>query len=108
MRFSDKAVVLQTIRHGDRRYIVRLYTRGHGLLTISTTPGKSPASKVRASALLPLTLINAELTVKQNKDIHQMTEAAIATVLSNIPNSLSRLSIANLLRNNKLTRNYLT
>jgi DNA repair protein RecO (recombination protein O) len=94
MRFSDKAIVLQNIRHGDKRHILRLYTRRHGLLTAITTVGKSPKAKVRASTIMPLSIISAELVVKQNKEIQQLTEAAPALVLDNIHHSLSKLGIA--------------
>jgi len=97
MRFPDKAIVLQNIRHGDKRHIIRLYTRSHGLLTVITSVGKTPQSKVRASNVLPLAIINTELVVKQNKEIHQLTEASAAVVLANIHNSLSKLSIAQFL-----------
>jgi DNA repair protein RecO (recombination protein O) len=94
MRFSDKAIVLQNIRHGDKRHILRLYTQKHGLQTVITSIGKSPLSKVKASTVLPLSIINAELVLKQNKDIQQLTEASSSIVLANLHNSLAKLSIA--------------
>lgn len=97
MRVSDKAVVLQAIRHGDKKFIVKMYTRGHGLLTVAANIGKAGSSKIKPSGILPLSLIDAELIVKQNKEIHQLTEASCYYVATNIQGSITRLSIAQFL-----------
>jgi DNA repair protein RecO (recombination protein O) len=97
MRFSDKAIVLQAIKHGDKRQILKLYTRGHGLLTAITTIGKTQAARVRAASAMRLSIINAELVVKQNREIQQLTEASPSTVLANIPISMAKLGIAQFL-----------
>jgi DNA repair protein RecO (recombination protein O) len=76
MRISDRAIVLQSIRHGDRKYILKLYTRGHGLLTAVAVPGRSASSKIRRSALLPLSLVDVQMTVRHNHDMQLLTEAA--------------------------------
>jgi DNA repair protein RecO (recombination protein O) len=97
MRLSDKAIVLQAIRHGDKKYILKLYTRGHGLLTVAAAAGKSPSSKVRPAALLPLSLLNAELIVRENHEIHRLTEASVYYVNENIGTSVARLAVAQFL-----------
>lgn len=93
MRVSDKAIVLHAIKHGDKKYILKLYTHNNGLVTVSTSLGK----QVRSSHLFPLSLINVELILKQNKEVHQITEASSYYILSTISNSLSKLSIAQFL-----------
>jgi DNA repair protein RecO (recombination protein O) len=97
MRVSDKAIVLQSIKHGDKKYILKLYTRQHGLVTVMAQAGKSHGAKVRSGNILPLSLIEAELILKQNKEIHQLREASGYFALSNISTSLSKLSIAQFL-----------
>jgi DNA repair protein RecO (recombination protein O) len=93
MRVSDKAIVLQAIKHGDKKFILKLYTHNNGLVTASVALNKN----IRSSNIFPLSLINVELVLKQNKDVHQVTEISSYYILSNISGSLSKLSIAQFL-----------
>lgn len=90
MRVSDKAIVLQAIKHGDKKFILKLYTNNNGLVTAAVALNKN----IRASNIFPLSLINVELVLKQNKEVHQVTEAGSYYILANISSSLSKLSIA--------------
>jgi len=94
MRVSDKAILLQTIKHGDKKYILKLYTLNNGFITAYAVVGSSPKSKIKSSALLPLNLLDIELAIKQNTDIHQLNEASCNYITTTITNSLNKLSIA--------------
>ena len=63
MRVSDKAIVLQAIKHGDKKFILKLYTLNNGLVTASVALNKN----IRSSNIFALSLINVELILKQNK-----------------------------------------
>lgn len=93
MRVSDKAIVLQAIKHGDKKFILKLYTYKNGLVTAAIALNKN----IRASSIFPLSLINIELVLKQNKEVHQVTETSNYYLLSNISTSFSKLSIAQFL-----------
>ncbi len=93
MRVSDKAIVLQSIKHGDKKYILKLYTYKNGLVTSSVVLNKN----IRASHIFPLSLINVELILKQSKTVHQITEISCYYILSGIHQSFSKLSIAQFL-----------
>lgn len=97
MRVSDKAIVLQVIKHGDYKCIVRLYTAHNGLVTAAAAVRKSPSSKIKSSSILPLNLVDVELVLKQNKEVHQLTEAACYCIHTSISVSLSKLTIAQFL-----------
>jgi DNA repair protein RecO (recombination protein O) len=97
MRVSDKAIVLQSIKYGDKKSILKLYTQHNGLLTVACAIGKAGSSKIKSSSILPLNLIGVELVLKQKKDIHQLTEASCYCIHTNISLSLSKLSIAQFL-----------
>jgi recombinational DNA repair protein (RecF pathway) len=73
MRVSDQAIVLQTIKRGDNKFILKLFTRSNGLITVAAVVGKSPTSKIKSSHVMPLGLINVEFILKQNKEIQQLT-----------------------------------
>jgi DNA repair protein RecO (recombination protein O) len=97
MRISDKAIVLQAIRHGDKKFILKIFSRHHGTIAVAASIGKSSSSKIKSSAILPLSLIDVELIIKQNKEIHQLTEASCYYVSTRISTSFTKLSIAQFL-----------
>ncbi|HRH10080.1 MAG TPA: DNA repair protein RecO [Bacteroidia bacterium] len=94
MRISDKAIVLQAIRYGDRKYILKLYTRDHGLLSVSAVTGSSAKSKLKPAMILPLSLLEIELIMKQNKEVQQLNEASCYYISENIPGNMAKLGIA--------------
>lgn len=94
MRVSDKAIVLQTIKHGDKKHIVKLFTLQHGLLSVVAIASKAPAGKVRSAALMPLSLINCVYTLKENRELHQLTESSFYFAGKGFSHSISKLSIA--------------
>jgi DNA repair protein RecO (recombination protein O) len=94
MRAADRAVVLQAIRHGDRKYVAKLYTREHGLVSAIASAGKSATAKVRTSALLPLSLIDVQLSIRHTHELQRMTEAASYHVTRFISLTPERLAIA--------------
>lgn len=97
MRVSDKAIVLQAVKHGDNSFILRLYTRNHGLISAAARTGKTASSKIRASNLMPLSLLDVEMIMKQNREIHPLTEVTCYYVTTGISGSIVRLSIAQFL-----------
>ncbi len=97
MRVSDKAIVLQSIKHGDKKFILKLYSKHNGLLSVATSIGKKESAKIKSSSILPLTLLDVEMVIKQNKEIHLLTEASCYYVYDSIHDSLSKLSIAQFL-----------
>lgn len=97
MRVTDKAIVLQAIKYGDKKLILKLYTKHNGLLTVATSVGNSPSSKIKASIIFPLNLLDVQITSKQNKDVQQLTEASCYYINTNISNSISKLTIAQFL-----------
>ncbi len=97
MRVSDKAIVVHAIKYGDKKYILKLFTRHNGLLSAAAAVGKSASSKIKPGSVLPLNLLEIELVFKQNKEIHRLTEASCYSVHPHISESLSKLTIAQFL-----------
>ncbi len=97
MRVSDKALVLQAVKYGDKKLILKLFTKHNGLLTVAVSVGNSRTSKIKPGIISNLTLLDVEIIKKQNNDVHRLTEATCYYVHSGIPNSFSKLSIAQFL-----------
>lgn len=94
MRVSDKAIVLQSIKYGDKKHILKLFTRGQGLVTVTCILGSTPSSKIRSSVAMPLSMVEVEIISKQNKEVQQLTEASCYYVNTTISSSIFKLSIA--------------
>ena len=94
MRISDKAILLQAIKHGDKKYILKLFTLANGLVTAFAVVGSGSKAKIKTSALMPLTLLDVELTIKQNKEVQQLNEVSCYYITTTINTSLNKLSIA--------------
>lgn len=76
MQSKTKGIVLKTIKYGDRKLIVKIYTNTHGLQSFFVPLGTSSKAKIKPALLLPLTQIDIETSVRTNKqfasikDIH--------------------------------------
>lgn len=97
MRVSDKAIILQSTRYGDKKYILKLFTQNHGLLSVAAAVSRSASGNLKPASIMPLNLMDIEIVFKQNKEIHRLTEASCYCVHTQIPASLSKLSIAQFL-----------
>jgi len=97
MRVSEKALILQSIKHGDKKLILKLFSQQRGMLTAAVSVGQSKTAKIRSSAVMPLNFVAAELIFKENKEIHLITEVSVYKEHSNIHKHISKLSIAQLM-----------
>jgi DNA repair protein RecO (recombination protein O) len=93
MRASDKAVVINAVKYGDKKHIVKLYTRSHGLVTAAAAVGHSQKSRVRPAAIMPLTFIDANFSARQNKEVQVLTEASVY-FKPELSGNISKLAIA--------------
>jgi DNA repair protein RecO (recombination protein O) len=94
MRVSDKAIILQAIKYGDKKFILKLQTWHHGLVTVAAVVGKAASAKIKSGSILPLSLVEVQLVLKQSKEVHQLSEATCYSIHDNIHQSLSKLGIA--------------
>lgn len=94
MRVSDKAIVLHNIRYGDKKSILKLYTKHYGCITVSAFVSNSPGSKIKPATVLPLSLIDAAFVLKQNKEMQQLNETSCYYVNSRFSLQIEKLAIA--------------
>lgn len=94
MRVSDKALVLQRIKHADSKYILKLFTRNHGVLSASTRVSTKGSSGIRNSSTLALNFVEAELILRQNREVHLLTELRVYSSSSLKLTDMVRLSQA--------------
>lgn len=93
MQIKDKAIVLQCIKYADKKHIIKLFTLNHGIITCLARISNSSSSKIKASTLMPLNLIDVEINIKENKEIQILNEANCFYIYSNIHNNFKKLSV---------------
>ena len=97
MLVKTEGIVLQNIKYADKKNISKIYTKHYGLITANVITGNSPFSKVKTTTLLPLHQVEISLTLKQNRDVQQLTEARNTVVYSNLNRDYNKLAIAQFL-----------
>lgn len=97
MLVKSEGIVLQNIKYGDKKSILKVFTKQHGLLTFYAVAGKAPSSKIKTASLLPLTQIELSFTFKQNRDVQQLIESNIIYVYEGISRDYNKLAIAQFL-----------
>lgn len=97
MLLKSEGIVLQNIKYADKKSIIKIFTKQHGLITFFAVTGKSPNSKIKSTGVLPLYQIELSYIYKQNRDVQQLTESAILYVYEKISSDYSKLAIAQLL-----------
>lgn len=94
MLYTTEGIVLHNVRYADKKLISKIYTKDFGLLSLNVNLGKSPRSGVRAAVIQPLSQVELVLSLKENKEVHQLVEAKCYYVYQNIPVDFLKLSIA--------------
>jgi DNA repair protein RecO (recombination protein O) len=93
MQVKDKGLVLQSIKYADKKNIIKLFTRDHGVVTCMARISRSNTSKVKPSTLMNMNLVEVEFILKQNKEIQILTEANSLHIYTSIHTDLHKLSI---------------
>lgn len=93
MQLKDKAIVLQCIKYADKKTIVKFFTQQHGVITCLARLSNSPSSKIKASVLMPMNLVDIEVVSKENKDMQVLTEISCFYIYTSIHNNFAKLSM---------------
>jgi len=94
MLSKTKAIVLHHIKYGESSIIVTLYTEKHGRLTSIVSGVRSNRSRVPMIYFQPLTLLEAELYYKPNREIHRLKEATCHFHYVSVPFVTGKSAIA--------------
>lgn len=97
MLVKTESIILQNIKYGDKKLILKVFSKQYGFITLSAITGKSPSSKIKPASILPLQLSELSFNFKQNKDIQQLIEANLLYVCDNISKDFNKLTVAQFL-----------
>lgn len=94
MLTKTQAIVLHSIKYGETRIIVDVFTRSHGRLSLIVSIPKSPKSKVKKQFFQPLTLLEIEVDVRPKVQLQKLLDVVLLNPFSSIPFETRKLSIS--------------
>lgn len=94
MLVKSKAVVLHTLKYGERKVIVELLCREAGRTACIVAVPKTQKGRVQMQMLQPLTLLEVEIDVRPNAQLQHLRDVRMASPFSSIPFMPEKLSIA--------------
>ena len=94
MNCKTEAIVLHTLKYGDSRLIVDLFTREAGRLSFIVPLPKTPRSKIKKQYFQPLTLLFIESDLRPQADLQHLRDATLLQPLPSLLSMPTKLSIA--------------
>ncbi|MDE7114837.1 MAG: DNA repair protein RecO [Muribaculaceae bacterium] len=87
-------IVVDTVRHNDRHNIVTLFTRSRGRIAFLSPVGSGKAGRMRNARLMPLSVVEADVNIRQNRELQSLGSIMPAEVWRNIYFNPVKSSIA--------------
>ena len=97
MLHTTQGIVLHNIKYADKRIISKIYTKDFGLITANIHVGNTPKSKIKSGVTQPLTQIEFVVSLKENKDIQQISEIKCLFVYTDLQANFNKLCMAQFL-----------
>jgi DNA repair protein RecO (recombination protein O) len=94
MYTTTEAIVLQLHPYKDKSAVVKLYSAQMGLISCWVSSVHSKKSKTKVAVLQPLSIINAEVSYRENNNLPQLKEVNLAQHNPNIALGIEKSSIA--------------
>src|ERR1700752_1489138 len=94
MLCSTKGIVLQNVKYADKKIISKIYTNEFGIISVNAFISKSSKSKISNSLIQPLSLVEIEISFKENHDIHILKEIRLVHQYQNLHENFHKLCIA--------------
>jgi len=93
MLTKTEAIVLHSIKYGETRVIVDMFTRTSGRMSFAVSLPKTSRGKMKKQLFQPLTLLNIECDVRVQKGLQKLRNASITMPLPSLQTHPSKLSI---------------
>lgn len=97
MLVKTEGIILQNIKYGDKKLILKVFTKQQGLVTFSAIASKSPTAKIKMASTLPLQLVELSFNLKANKEIQQLNEANLLYICEDVSKNFNKLATAQFL-----------
>jgi DNA repair protein RecO (recombination protein O) len=97
MLHTTRGIVLHNIKYADKKIISKIYTKDFGLISANINVGNGPKAKIKSGVVQPLTQIELVVSLKENKDVQQISEVKCLFVYTDLQVNFSKLCIAQFL-----------
>jgi DNA repair protein RecO (recombination protein O) len=97
MLHTTQGIVLHNIKYADQKIISKIYTREFGLISASINVGNTPKAKIKAGVIQPLAQIEFILSLKENRDVQQLSDIKCLFVYTGLLSNFNKLCIAQFL-----------
>src|SRR5262245_33183421 len=97
MLHTSQGIVLHNIKYADKKIISKIYTKEFGLISANINVGHSAKSKIKAGVIQPLTQIEFVVSLKENRDVQQVSEVKCLFVYTDLQLNFNKLCIAQFL-----------
>ena len=94
MLVKTEAIVLHSLKYGETRLIVDLFTREVGRLSCIVPLPKTPKSRLKKQYFQPMTLLEVEIDLRQRLQLQKMKDARLLSAYTSIPFSPEKLALS--------------
>ena len=94
MLTKTPAIVLHSIKYGETRLIVDMFTREYGRLSFIVSLPKSVKGKIKKQFFQPLTMLEIEVDVRPRLQLQKLSDVRLLHPFSTIPFDQHKLSIS--------------
>lgn len=94
MLTKTKAIVLRSLKYGDRKLFVDMYSREYGMITFACSTATRGKQTGKANCFQPLNIVEAEFDMKPRTEIHNIKDIRIDYPAKSIPFDPYKLSIS--------------
>lgn len=94
MLIKTRAIVLHYVKYGESSLVVTLYTERYGRMTCMVSGIRSKKTHLSLTFFQPLTLLEAEIYYKSNREVHRLKELSCPFHYTSIPFSITKSTIS--------------
>ena len=94
MLTKTQAIVLHSLKYGETRLIVDMFTRSQGRQSFIVSIPKSVKGKIKKQLFQPLTLLEIESDLRPKLQLQKLSDIRLASPFSSIPFDPNKLSIS--------------
>lgn len=94
MYYKTKGIILHTVKYSETSVIAKIYTEVFGLLSFIVKGVRSSKSKNKASLMQPLTVLDMEISYRENKGLQFIKEFRRAYTYTSLPFDTLKSAIA--------------
>ena len=94
MLTKTQAIVLHSLKYGETRLIVDMFTRSQGRQSFIVSIPKSVKGKIKKQLFQPLTLLEIESDLRPKLQLQKLSDVRLASPFPSIPFDPNKLSIS--------------